>query len=372
MEAAVLKIAIICNSGAWGGLEINLVKLAGWLQQRGNEVHFYTNRNAAPWKHATTAGIPVFPYDSYKKLLDIKTIRNLSAALHTHKYPLVLIGRSKDIGTAVFAKWWSAVPTRLVFLQQMNVGVHKRDPYHTVIFNQLHRWLAPLELHKEEALHYTRIHPSKIEVLPLCIDVSLFYQVANRRVEARERFGLPADAFIMGIIGRPDPGKGHTYFLEALYALRQKSLPVVGFILGLTGHDDRPYVQEMLALIQKLGLQDAIITHPFTDSVALGYAALDVFVMASVDEAFGMVTVEAMASKVPVVGTNRKGPYELLGKGEWGWIVPVEDSAAIAAQVEYLYHNPEAASEKAARAELYALHTFSHVRWCSALEQLAF
>lgn len=352
-------------------MEINLVKLAGWLSDRGHMVHFFTNKNAAPIKHAQSAGIPTFPYDSYKKWPDVESIRILSSAFHLQAYHLVLIGRSKDIGTAVFAKWWSGTTVRLVFLQQMNVGVHKRDPYHTWMFNRLYRWIAPLELHREEALRFTRIHPTKIDVLPLCIDVSLFYQISSRRSEAREKFGLPMDGFVIGIIGRPDPGKGHDYFIHAIHTLRQRKLPVTGFILGLTGHDDRPYVQEMLALIHQLGLQDTIVTHPFTEEVALGYAALDVFVMASVDEAFGMVTVEAMISKVPVVGTDRKGPYELLGKGEWGWLVPIEDSEAIASQVEYIYHHPQEAAAKAEKAELHAMQAYSHLRWCAALEQLA-
>ncbi len=33
-----MKIAIICYSGAWGGLEINILKLSTWLKERGNDV----------------------------------------------------------------------------------------------------------------------------------------------------------------------------------------------------------------------------------------------------------------------------------------------------------------------------------------------
>lgn len=69
-------------------------------------------------------------------------------------------------------------------------------------------------------------------------------------------------------------------------------------------------------------------------------AAHDVFVFPSLFEGFGLVLLEAMAMGLPVITTAHTAGPDLLHEGVEGFIVPIRDSAAIAARLEQLHRNP--------------------------------
>jgi D-inositol-3-phosphate glycosyltransferase len=365
-----VNIGILCNSGAWGGLEINNLKLALWLKERGHMVTFLTNPNENPYRYAEKWYVPVVPYYSYSKWVDFSSVKQLIRLIKVSKIEAILIGHSKDISTAVWAKIFSGNKVKLIYLQQMNIGVKKKDPLHTFFYSFLDFWITPLELQQQDVLSKTRFPKQKIVLQPLSIELEKFKGVRSHRKEARELFGLPQEAFVAGMIGRPDPGKGHLYFIRALASLKKEGQEVHGFILGLTGHDYLPYVQQVLDEIKSHGLENNVHIKPFNEKPEMGYAALDVFVMASVDEAFGMVTVEAMAAGVPVVGTNRKGPLEILKNGEYGLMVPVENSEALAEAILKYKLEPAFATAMSEKASHYAWKTFSHHKQCEVIEEL--
>src|SRR5690606_10183055 len=70
------------------------------------------------------------------------------------------------------------------------------------------------------------------------------------------------------------------------------------------------------------------------------FAACDVFVLASIMEAAGNVLFEAMAAGRPVVCTDSGGPGEYIVDGETGYVVPVGDTAAMAARIGMLLGDP--------------------------------
>ncbi|TIM00623.1 MAG: glycosyltransferase, partial [Mesorhizobium sp.] len=64
------------------------------------------------------------------------------------------------------------------------------------------------------------------------------------------------------------------------------------------------------------------------------YSAADVFVMPSLQESFGKVTVEAMACGTPVIGLFKTPAEEIIGQGQTGWLVKHGDADAVAAAIE--------------------------------------
>ena len=71
------------------------------------------------------------------------------------------------------------------------------------------------------------------------------------------------------------------------------------------------------------------------------YAALDVMVMPSRHEGFGIAFVEAMAMGVPVVGTRVVGSVDAVQDGTTGLLVPPDDPAALAAAILRLFDDPQ-------------------------------
>lgn len=76
------------------------------------------------------------------------------------------------------------------------------------------------------------------------------------------------------------------------------------------------------------------------DDLANAFAAADVFVFPGPEETFGQVVLEAMASGLPVIVTDRGGPQTLVTDGRNGYICPVDDAVAFAERVRSLRDDP--------------------------------
>src|SRR5690606_12125453 len=85
----------------------------------------------------------------------------------------------------------------------------------------------------------------------------------------------------------------------------------------------KAYYDELLKYISSHQLEEYVFMADFTTNVTAFYKAIDVFVMSSVGETYGMVTLEALLSKVPVIGTNSGGTSELLGQKKFGELYEV-------------------------------------------------
>lgn len=83
-------------------------------------------------------------------------------------------------------------------------------------------------------------------------------------------------------------------------------------------------------------------------------AAHDVFVFPSLFEGFGLVLLEALAMGLPVITTPHTAGPDLIHEGVEGFIVPIRDSAAIAAKLELLHREPERRAEMSRQARLRA------------------
>jgi glycosyltransferase involved in cell wall biosynthesis len=114
--------------------------------------------------------------------------------------------------------------------------------------------------------------------------------------------------------------------------------------------------QALRALSAELGLDDLVqFTGPL-DRVrtAARYRDADIFTLASWEEAFGNAFAEALASGLPVVGSNVGGIPELVEHGRAGVLVPPQDPETLAAAIRFLGDRPELRLEMGRRNRAYA------------------
>lgn len=136
-------------------------------------------------------------------------------------------------------------------------------------------------------------------------------------------------------VGRLDPAKDFATLLNAFEILR-KSRKVRLLVLG--EGPERPALER---LVHELDLQEHVLLPGFVENPFAYMARASILVLSSRDEGFGNVLVEAMACGTPVVSTDCPGgPAEILDRGRYGALVPVDRPEDMAQAIESMLDNP--------------------------------
>jgi len=183
---------------------------------------------------------------------------------------------------------------------------------------------------------------------------------AHARSEIRTGLGLSDEVPVFGIIGDIIPRKGHLYLVRALEQI-QRSIPNV--IMLVVGDAKRKigeqYYQMVREEAQRLNVAGNILWTGYRSDVDRIMRALDVYVLASLDEMFPVAALEAMAARRPIVATTVGGVPECLTDEVTGLLVPRGDSAALATAIKRLLEDRELADRLADRAHTLVREQFS-------------
>jgi glycosyltransferase involved in cell wall biosynthesis len=157
-------------------------------------------------------------------------------------------------------------------------------------------------------------------------------RVHDRR-SVRTRLGLPIDAPIFGSVGRFERMKGFHVILDAAALLRSAYPDACCVLVGAPHPPDAGYVDELRSRAHRLGLDGNVVFAGHQDHPEDWMQAMDVFVLASHNEPFGMVVIEAMALGKPVVATAEGGPTEVITSERQGTLVPWGNARALSCAV---------------------------------------
>jgi glycosyltransferase involved in cell wall biosynthesis len=178
--------------------------------------------------------------------------------------------------------------------------------------------------------------PSKITRIHNGIDVSRFQPALPEAVAAhRAALGIPAGAPVIGTVARLEEQKGVSYFLRALPALAQRWPGLVVLIAG-----NGTLRQALEAEAAALGVTGYTRFLGFVPNAAEIMSLMDVVVIPSVWEPFGMVAAEAMSVGRAVVVSRVGGLPEVVEDGESGLLAPPGEPAALAQAVDRLLADP--------------------------------
>lgn len=191
----------------------------------------------------------------------------------------------------------------------------------------------------------------------------------------RALLALDPAAPLVGMLARYDVWKGHELFLDAAARVLEHR-PETRFVMvggalnaGALRHVTA-YQSRVLARLARLGLQGRVQLVDHRDDVADVLAGLDVVVLPSFGEPFGMVLVEAMAAGRPVVAADSGGPREIVTQGETGLLFKTGDAASLAAAILRLLDDPADARALADAGRARAAQLFHRDRYARDMEAL--
>lgn len=332
------RIAFYCSSISWGGLEMNFVRYAEWIANTGFHVHVFCVANSPIHQRVVESGLPHTCVAFNKKYFDVKNAFKVAGLFDKEKIDLVWFRDTRDMSLLSWVKKFSSRKIKLVYQQAMQLGVDKKDLFHTLRFLSIDTWISTLHFLKDQVKARTRFPENRICVIPLGADTHQIHAQHLSKEQAREMLHLPKDAVIAGIIGRIDPLKGQHIAINALQICNDNTHLV---IMGeSTKNEGRDYEVELKQKVRSLGLQNRVHFKPYSKEVEAFYRAIDVFILASKGETFGTVTIEAMSFGLAIIGTNSSGTPEILDFGNAGLLFEPDNASELASCMKEYISNP--------------------------------
>jgi len=280
---------------------------------------------------------PVAPLRDLRAFLRIRgLIRRLAPQIvHTHTSKAGIIGRLAAFSAGVpvvvhtphghvFWGYFGAVASRFFITLEKSAS------------RLTDRLIMLTGQEKADHLRYRIAPPDKFVVIHsgVCLEPFLQITAADSRPDSDPAF--PPDSFVIGTIGRLTAIKGQRYLLEAAAGLLREIPELICIIVG-----EGELRRELAARAASLGMGERAFFPGWRRDVPSYMAALDLFVMPSLNEGMGRVVVEAMAAGRAVIASDVGGLRDLVVHGENGLLVPPGNAAALAAAIRTLYRDPK-------------------------------
>lgn len=229
------------------------------------------------------------------------------------------------------------------------------------------RWLAglldsstplPIAVSQAVANHWQPLlKKSKLQVVHNGIPYEHFLKA---KPILKQELGLSESSVLVGMIGRINPGKGQSFFIDLANRL-SKSYPEAHFVLvgdPFPGYE--PILEEVKLEIRNKRLENSVFYLGFREDIPEVMASLDIFVLPSVlPDSFPTVILESMAAGKPVVATRSGGASEMVLEGETGFLIPTRNVEEGFLALEKLIQDQSLREQMGERGRIRVLKTYS-------------
>ena len=349
------KKVCICTT-LWSSINNWIVPFLNEYHQRGVEVTIVCNMDEAfenslkerfPFVHTHKVNFP----RGMNALGSIKSIWALYKFLKKGKFDLVQYSTPNASMYGAIASRLAHVPARLYCqwgMVYVTMGGLKRK-----VFESIERMVCRLSTH---------VQPDSYGNLNFCREQGLYddkkscviwngsakgldltaFDISKKNIYAEEikaRYNIPAGVPVVGFVGRLGREKGCHELLRAFQNVK-KEFPSAKLLFVGPIEKKETMDPEILDYFETC---DDVIKTDRVSNVEKYTSAMDVYVLPSYREGFGMGVVEASAMGVPVVVTQYPGPSSAMEEGVSGYSVPVKDVDLLTKYILDFLRNPEEA-----------------------------
>ncbi len=328
-----------------GGAERLHVNLANDWILKGFAVHFVLMRKEGVL-------LPLLSSKIKMSTLNVDRIRDVIQPLSSlirKLQPEVVLAAMWPLTSAVVLSWLFSGRVGRLFIsdhENLSASYIKEQRVSAIYLRYLIRFTYPLSTGiiavssgvKDDLIILGGLSAKKVKVIYNPAATRLL-PIRNTLEKRSKLWGLDYQWRILAV-GRLSPQKDHETLIRA-FALLPKGLKAKLIILG-----EGPLRERLISLSMQLGVQETVSLPGFICDPSPWFCTADLFVSSSRWEGFGNVIVEALECGLPVVSTNcPSGPEEILEKGRYGKLVPVQDSILLAnAIIESLHKNHDRSS----------------------------
>ena len=299
--------------------------------------------------------IPAYPLGSFYGYSMWAQTRRFAAQLRAWDASVI---QTHDFYSNVFgmiAGAWARVPVRIAARREI-AGL--RTPKQQMVEQQVYKLAHAIVANSgavRDGLVREGVNPRTIEVIYNGLDLSRVEPRGMSREGMLSALGLPSEKRWVTIVANLRHAvKDHPTFLRAAQQVHHQ-FPDAAFAIAGEGE----LLPEMRDLAAILGIGESVHFLGRCQNVADLLAISDVCVLSSQWEGFSNSVLEYMAAGKPVVATQCGGTPEAISEGETGYMVPVQDYAAMADRIIALLSDPEKARRMGERGRQVVEQKFS-------------
>jgi glycosyltransferase involved in cell wall biosynthesis len=316
-----LRIAHVDTGGTLRGGQEVLLMIARGMAALGHQ-QLVVCRAGSPLEHqARQAGYSTLGLSS-------GTVRNILALrrqLARGRYQIVhsYDGRANTLAFLASA----GLPLRRIASRL--VAFRPRHPFlHRLQYTYTCHGVFALSQAVRRVLISSGVPDARIEVIPAGVQAPAVLPGADLRARMRTRWGFTDCDFVIGHVAAFTSEKGQDVALDALRLVSAK-LPSARLLLA----GDGP-LRQARAIQDRLALLDGRALAPgYYDDLTEFHAGLDLYIMPSLSEAWGLSALRAMAHGLPVIASDTGGLAEMIEAGRSGWLVAPGSAEALAAAI---------------------------------------
>jgi L-malate glycosyltransferase len=370
-----MKILYTVNSGNPGGMEQHVLDLIKGMRSQGHEVFVWCNagpivdwyKGAGAQVEIKTIGFDIDPIYIYKLTQFLR--QNQIDVIHAHELKAgvnsLIAGRLAQTDTRIThthtpLSEWQINP----LIKKINVLIY------TFFVNRFASYEVALTESRKDVKIAEGIKNEKLVVIPNAVDVQKFNTDNDTKTQYKNeilgKYDIPQGRYIFGNVSRLTIEKNHETLIRAFAKfldLLPNNQPKNNFHLLIAGGGNLH--EALTTLTRKLQIQSNVtITGRFSEQDHTKiYSTLDAFIFPSLAEGFGIVLIEAMAAKLPIICSDLDVLREVGSDGIFAYVTP-RNAAELAEQMHNLYEQKDKLhdliSSSVARVEnVYTLDRFT-------------
>lgn len=340
----VLHVIDSLNLGGAQSVLINLLRYAD-RSQFEFEVATMSGRGVY-WDRVKALGVPVRAL-SFSRLVPVYVPSMIWMCLK-RRYDIV---HTHLIGANAIAKPLAALCGVKIRINHDHCNDKASDPRRWIArADEISNHLSTHVIAVSQSTHdylvgHEHMPPDRVTTIHNGVDLDVFRPRREQRAAARQRLGLPADAFIVAGIGRLSYQKNFSLFIQVAAAVAAQR-PSAYFVIAGTG----PEEQQLRDRAARLGIEQRLRFLGYVGDMPEFYPAVDAMLLTSRYEGLPITILEAMATGTTIVSSMLDGVAEIMRDEEDGALVPSSDVDGFVRRLCELIDRPDIAARRSAAA----------------------
>lgn len=316
-----MKILQVCSAESLGGGEQHVIDLTRALIERGHELYLAV-RPDSPLREALRDEPITWRELGLRNALDVISAQQLAALIRREGIDVLHAHVARDyIFSGIAAR--IARPVRF-FLTRHHFNPIKSNPIYAWTLAEARALIAVSESVREQLVAAFPMFTERIIVIPNWIDAR--GEGNFTKEAAREKLGITR-RLAVAIVGQLTPLKSQDIFIRAAaHLIKDRHWTDVDFlIIGEPGPDDLDYADQLQQVVSEAGLENQVRFTGYIEDLPSLLVAFDIVAAPSVNEAFSLALIEAMAAGCAVIATRVGGMAEIIEDGVTGIFIERDD-----------------------------------------------